>query len=263
MRNALIGMLFGMAFAVATPAAADLSIGFSSGPVSIGINVPTYPRLVAVPGVPVYYAPSVSGNYFFYDGLYWVFQDGNWYASDWYNGPWRMVAPDAVPLYVLRVPVRYYHRPPAFFHGWAANAPPRWDEHWGHEWADHHRDWNHWDRKHAPHAAPLPTYQRHYTGNRYPHDNEREAVRNNNYHYQPRETIAREHYQQQNVQQHAQEREQQRQGRENVRPDATRSGRPAGEIDQTRAKKGGNHGEEYDRGDHPGTIMPGKSYSGG
>jgi len=60
MRNALIGMLFGMAFAVATPAAADLSIGFSSGPVSIGINVPTYPRLVAVPGVPVFEVVSVD-----------------------------------------------------------------------------------------------------------------------------------------------------------------------------------------------------------
>ena len=251
MRNALIGLIFGITFAAATPAAAQLSIGFSSGPVSIGINVPTYPRLVAVPGVPVYYAPTVAGNYFFYDGLYWVFQDGNWYASDWYNGPWRMVAPDSVPLYVLRVPVRYYHRPPAYFHGWAANAPPHWDQHWGHDWAEHHADWNHWDHRNAPHAAPLPTYQRHYSGERYPREEERHAVRESNYHYQPRENIARQHY------------EQQRSEHGGVNSSATRSGRPAGEIDQTRAKRGGNHGEEYDRGDHPGTIMPGKSYSGG
>ncbi len=40
MRNALIGLIFGMAFAAATPAAADVSVAFSSGPVSIGINVP-------------------------------------------------------------------------------------------------------------------------------------------------------------------------------------------------------------------------------
>ena len=41
------------------------------GQVSIGINVPVYPRLVQVPNYPVYYAPGLASNYFFYDGLYW------------------------------------------------------------------------------------------------------------------------------------------------------------------------------------------------
>ena len=40
---------------------------------SIGINVPVYPRLVRVPGYPVYYDPRAQSNYFFYDGLYWVY----------------------------------------------------------------------------------------------------------------------------------------------------------------------------------------------
>ena len=31
------------------------------------------PELVVMPGYPVYYAPNVAANYFFYDGLYWVF----------------------------------------------------------------------------------------------------------------------------------------------------------------------------------------------
>jgi hypothetical protein len=26
-----------------------------------------------VPGLPVYYAPSVNSNFFFYDGMYWVY----------------------------------------------------------------------------------------------------------------------------------------------------------------------------------------------
>ena len=43
---------------------------------------------MAVPGYPVYYAPDIGGNYFFYDGRYWVYQDDNWYSSSWYNGPW-------------------------------------------------------------------------------------------------------------------------------------------------------------------------------
>jgi hypothetical protein len=261
MRYLLVGLVW-MTLAAATPAAAQLSLGFSGGGVSIGINVPTYPRLVRVPGYPVYYAPTLGANYFFYDGLYWVFQDDNWYASDWYNGPWRLVAPDEVPLYVLRVPVRYYHRPPAYFHGWAVNAAPRWDEHWGHNWSEHHRGWDHWDHAHAPRAAPLPSYQRHYAGNRYPRAEEQHAVREHNYNYQPRDNAARQHYEQQRTQ-HAQRQEEQRQGRENLRPDATRSGRPAGEIRQDKVRGGGNQGQEYDRGDHPGTIMPGKSYSGG
>ena len=69
--------------------------------VSIGINLPAYPRLVPVPGYPVYYAPSVDSNYFFYDGLYWVFDGDNWYESRWYNGPWSLVEPDAVPIFLL------------------------------------------------------------------------------------------------------------------------------------------------------------------
>jgi hypothetical protein len=64
------------------------SAAFADVQVSIGINVPIYPRLVVVPGYPVYYAPQLDSNYFFYDGLYWVFQDDNWYQSSWYNGPW-------------------------------------------------------------------------------------------------------------------------------------------------------------------------------
>ena len=112
-----------------TSAAAQLSVGIEAPGVSIGINVPVFPQLVPVSGYPVYYAPQVNANYFFYDGMYWVYQADNWYASEWYNGPWALVAPDAVPLFILRVPVRYYRRPPAYFHGWASNAPPRWSDH--------------------------------------------------------------------------------------------------------------------------------------
>ena len=76
-----------------------------------------------MPGYPVYYDPRADSNYFFYDGLYWVYQEDNWYASDWYNGPWQSVAPYDVPVFVLRVPVRYYRQPPAYFRGWRAEHP--------------------------------------------------------------------------------------------------------------------------------------------
>ena len=108
----------------ATSAVAQVSIGVGLPSVNIGINIPSFPDLVPVPGYPVYYAPRQNSNYFFYDGMYWVYQADNWYASSWYNGPWELVDPYNVPLYELRVPVRYYRHPTEYFRGWRADAPP-------------------------------------------------------------------------------------------------------------------------------------------
>lgn len=181
---------------------AELSIGIGLPSVSIGINVPVYPRLVAVPGSPVYSDPRANSNYFFYDGLYWVYRDDNWYSSSWYNGPWQSIGPEYVPLFVLRVPVRYYRQPPAYFHGWRADAPPRWGDHWGREWQDRRAGWDHWDRHSMPRAAPLPTYQKRYSGDRYPGAVEQQhAIRSENYRYQPHEAVTRQHFQQPQVNQ--------------------------------------------------------------
>ena len=155
--------------------------------VSLSINLGGYPALQPIPGYPVYYAPGVNTNYFFYDGLYWVFDGANWYSSSWYNGPWQMVDPFAVPVYLLRVPVRYYRHPPAYFRSWRADAAPRWDQHWGHEWSDRHRGWDHWDRREAPQRAPLPTYQREYRGNRYPDAQRQAELHQRNYSYRSSE----------------------------------------------------------------------------
>jgi hypothetical protein len=173
----------------------NIGIGVSLPGVNIGIDVPTYPDLVPVPGYPVYYAPGMDANYFFYDGMYWDFDGNNWYASTWYNGPWQMVDPNSVPLYVLRVPVEYYRLPPVFFGSWARNAPPRWDQHWGGGWADQHRGWDHWNRGSVPRAAPLPVYQRSFSGNKYPQAAQQQSLRSQNYSYQPHEAVVRQHFQ--------------------------------------------------------------------
>lgn len=197
MRYAILGlsMLLG-SLSVATQATAQVSVSVSIPGVSIGIHQPAYPDLVLVPGSPVYYAPHAQANYFFYDGLYWVFQDDNWYVSSWYNGPWDLVEPDDVPLFVLRVPVQYYVRPPVFFHTWIVTAPPRWHFHWGPRWTRYHHGWDHWDRHAIPAPAPLPVYQRHYHGDRYPHREYQRVIRHEHYHYQPRDQIVRRHEQQ-------------------------------------------------------------------
>jgi hypothetical protein len=131
---------------LAAPATAQFSISIGLPHVSIGVNLPFFPQLVLVPGYPVYYAPDLDSNYFFYDGLYLVYQDDNWYSSDWYNGPWGVVDPSDVPLFVLRVPVRYYRSPPSYFRGWASSAPPRWGDHWGPAWQQRRPGWDRWNR---------------------------------------------------------------------------------------------------------------------
>jgi hypothetical protein len=175
-------------------AVAQVSVQIALPGVSIGINQPVYPQLIPVPGYPVYYDPGAGSNYFFYDGMYWVYAGDNWYASSWYNGPWALVGPQAVPVFILRVPVRYYRHPPAYFHGWGQDAPPRWGEHWGNDWERQRSGWDRWNHNAAPPPAPLPVYQKQYSGNRYPQAEQQHALRNQNYQYKPRDAEVKQVY---------------------------------------------------------------------
>lgn len=181
----------------ALSARAQLSVDIGGAGFNIGINMPVYPQLVLIPGYPVYYDPYVNSNYFFYDGLYWVYAGDNWYASTWYNGPWDLVAPEGVPQFLLLIPVRYYRAPPVYFRSWYRDAPPRWGEHWGRSWEQRRAGWDRWDRRSAPAAAPLPVYQRQYSGDRYPRAvQQQQAIQSQNYRYQPRDAVAQQHFHQ-------------------------------------------------------------------
>jgi hypothetical protein len=197
MRNLLVALslLLGSATSADAQVSVHVGVGVALPGVQIGIHVPAYPHLVAVPGYPVYYAPHASSNYFFYDGAYWVFHGDSWYVSSWYAGPWYPVAPDHVPVYVLRVPVRYYRAPPPYFRGWRASAAPRWGERWGRDWEHRRAGWVRWDRRSVPRPAPLPAYQRSYSGDRYPVATEKQhEIRTARYAYRPREEVTRQHY---------------------------------------------------------------------
>jgi hypothetical protein len=63
------------------------------------VDVPGYPRMVAVARSPVYFDPGSASNYFFHDGMYWVYESDVWYTGSWFNGPWTLGAPLAVPVY--------------------------------------------------------------------------------------------------------------------------------------------------------------------
>ena len=194
MRPLIVALSLLLGTAASVHAQVSVEIGFPG--VNIGINMAHYPEFVRVPGLPVYYAPRVKSNFFFYDGLYWVYRSDVWYSSSWYDGPWQLVEPEYVPLYVLRVPVRYYRLPPRHFGGWRADAPPRWGQYWGRDWERERPGWNVWDRRAVPAAAPLPTYQRQYRGDAYPRAVEQQhEIRAKNYRYQPRERVTQEQFQ--------------------------------------------------------------------
>ena len=195
MRNVILALALLLSPLVCTQAWAQtsVSIGIGSRGVSLGFAISTYPTLQRIPGYPVYYDPWMDLNYFFYDGLYWVYVDDNWYSSPWYNGPWDMIYPAYVPLFVLRIPVRYYRQPPPYFRGWRPDGPPRWGEHWGRDWERQRSGWDRWNRRSVPAPAPLPTYQRGYSGSRYPRQQEQQrAIESRSYRYQPRESVSRQ-----------------------------------------------------------------------
>lgn len=186
-------LIVGVPLFYEAPATAQVSIGIGiSGPgVSIGVHFPVYPRLVRVPGYPVYYAPALEANYFFFDGYFWLFIDDVWYASSWYDGPWTLVQPYAVPYFLLRVPLRYYRAPPPRFRAWPREAPPRWGEYWGPAWERQHPEWNRRNQGSVPAPAPLPDYQRSYSGERYPRPEAQRRLQDQHYRYEPRDPSRR------------------------------------------------------------------------
>ncbi|MDI1308056.1 MAG: hypothetical protein PSV17_01305 [Methylotenera sp.] len=189
-RNFSLACILLLSSAVSFAHQTTISIGISSN--SIGLNIRDYPEFQIIPGYPVYYSPYMQSNYFFYDGMYWVYQGNNWYESSWYDGPWWQVHPDEVPLFILRVPVRYYRMPPPYFIGWQYDAPPRWGAHWGNNWSQHRKGWDKWDHHRVPAPAPLPIYQQNYSGERYPKQIEHQReLRQQNYEFQSNDPLMR------------------------------------------------------------------------
>ena len=84
------------------------------------------PPLVVVPGTPVYYAPSLSVNFFAYGGRYYSHHNGAWFVAATHSGPWTFVAVDRIPQPVLAVPVAYYKVPPGHM---KMGGPPPWAGH--------------------------------------------------------------------------------------------------------------------------------------
>lgn len=152
----------------------------------IDVDLPAFPEMTPVPDSPVYYAPGVESNYFFYDGQFWDFNNDTWFSSTWYNGPWEAVDPVYVPTYVLWVPIAYYHRPPAYFRHWHRDRPPRWGERWGADWQQRHNAIYRSRPANPLERAPLPDYQRHFTRANYPRGPQQSTLHAQHYGYRAR-----------------------------------------------------------------------------
>jgi hypothetical protein len=94
--------------------------------VNVNINIGPPPQMIVVPQTPVYYAPSLPHNFFYYDGRYYTFRDDAWYWSGSVRGPWGWIEIGRVPPPVLRVPIAYYPVRPVSWGKHKRGGPPPW-----------------------------------------------------------------------------------------------------------------------------------------
>jgi hypothetical protein len=127
MKRILLGNLIAVVAAsllCAGPAGAtSFSIGMRTDNVHLGIRIGEAPRLVVVPGTPVYEAPGLPYNYFYYHGGYYLYRGGTWLWAASYNGPWTVIALEQVPRPILRVPAEHYRERPEH---WKRGGSPPW-----------------------------------------------------------------------------------------------------------------------------------------
>jgi hypothetical protein len=136
-----------------------------------------------------------SRELLFYDGLYWVYRNGNWYASYWYNGPWGWSSPTPFRPMSCAFPCATTATVRSVFSStWRVDAPPRWVEVWGPEWEQRRSGWDRWNRS----AAPAPAHCRSISGST-PATGIRRSrnsryLQSRYYSFQPRDPVVRQYY---------------------------------------------------------------------
>jgi len=62
------------------------------------------PHMVLMPGAAFYYAPDVDEDIYLDGGIWYLRVEGEWYSSNYYNGPWVYAAPEHIPPGLAKVP---------------------------------------------------------------------------------------------------------------------------------------------------------------
>jgi len=89
--------------------AADVGFSLRIGDRYRGNNLyfSTRPRMTIVPGTRVYYVEDSDYDVYRYGGFYYAFDDGRWYRSSSYRGPWIYIRGGQVPRTIYTVPASY------------------------------------------------------------------------------------------------------------------------------------------------------------
>jgi hypothetical protein len=89
----------------------DVNIGIGIGVPPPNIVIASPPSVFLIPDSYVYFAPEVGAQLFFYSGYWYILQDGYWFRSSHYRGPWNYLSPSRLPVVFLHLPPDYYRIP--------------------------------------------------------------------------------------------------------------------------------------------------------
>src|SRR3989442_10129620 len=110
MRRTSLGIVLAAGLLAAPARATDVHIGINIGvpppPPPVVVEAP--PPLLVVPRTPVYYAPALPYNYFYYGGLYYTLPQDHLVYAPSFQRPWRLVPIQHLPRPDLPRPGRYY-----------------------------------------------------------------------------------------------------------------------------------------------------------
>jgi len=113
-RTLLLATALGVFLGFAQPAPvaqAAVSVGFSIGSGGrhdgFSLSFRSRPDVVLIPSSRVYYAQDADEDLYFYDDAWYCVEDGVWYSSDSYQGPFAAIGFSSVPYEIRNVPVSY------------------------------------------------------------------------------------------------------------------------------------------------------------
>lgn len=105
-----------LALTVALPAArAEVNVYLGSAPPPPAIVFSSPPSMVLVPGTRVYVVRAgdrPAYDYYRYGSTYYIYNDGYWYRSTAYNGPYRVIETRYVPRQIVTVRSHPHGMPP-------------------------------------------------------------------------------------------------------------------------------------------------------
>ena len=107
--------LAGMASEAQAGVSADINLRIGDRPAPV-VVFEREPDVVLVPSTRVYYVAGLDFDLFRFGRYWYINDDGYWYRSRHYRGPFRAVHWDNVPRSIYGVPARY-HRHPWHPHG--------------------------------------------------------------------------------------------------------------------------------------------------